>query len=1041
VAGENVIEIVVRAQNQVGPGLAAAQTQVNSFAAGIRSLGAALAATGAVAFVIDTLTDSVKEFVKAEAGIRALGATLQTIGADVGRVTAEVEDMILAWERASTFDDDELRAGLTTLITITGDVTASGNSMQAAMDLSAARGMSLAAATEVVGRALEGNVLQLSRMGVKFSDADKAVFKYGTEVERAAVLTEAFATAMGGRAVAQMDSFEGKLKILQNSVGDLKEEIGGAMVSALVWFDELGKKVNAARDALDKYVNVWRIAATIVGRGPVAQRPHDANMGAFVFQDPNVTGGAGSQLHTSTAEAARASAAAAEAASKLKAFVPEIQKLNEEWRDLARNLAATPKGFEGNAASVVKLTDRILELGGSLTGTQARLRETAQTLLDSPQRDLHVQWFKALEGLDEQTDKWLRDMIAKFAKNPIALQFKPQPVQAANFAPIAAQFQKTLADAGNRGLEAMVEDFALTGGKNLSSIIEGFIAEGARAGAAALVDVLAEALRPGAAAKLERRPGESDADFAARQQAAGSDLAGRIVATVGLGIGGVQGIQANQQGRQNDTATIMQQVAVGASIGSIWPGIGTIIGAAVGLIIGGISAAFSSAGDQYKYGAPSIRRGQAAFVGGQNVSVREAEEIQQRMQATFNMTYDGFAKVLLKLQDFVPDFLRNMNITFTRGLESGGYIGRAASAHFMEHLERLITEGIPSEVGRQFKPVFAAAFESMGFTTERFNEIWGDLAEMDAQKSIQLLGQLADAVVSLKKSMAFFDTEVGGFDVRNQPLEGSLLAEAAARRQQSFAQSLRETDAEILRLSGHLDDLTTEGQIQTLGEIARLEEQRQQSILAFLDRVLAISEAVNASIESGIQELELRGLTDPQAKIDYLEIQNQRDRELLLAATSPEQAREISDRMYQRIFQIVDLGATLGPEAEAQYRQWGIDALRGLQGDFNATMNGLLQDVQDRNREFMDSWRPVYDRWMTELDSATTPLGGLGDEADRTRISFVSLTSAAEDAAGALRGVGAGGGGGETVIITGGDEGNAEVSAYVTDIRTRRSLA
>lgn len=82
----------------------------------------------------------------------------------------------------------------------------------------------------MMGKVLQGQTSALKRVGISFSDAEEQVLKYGTESERAAMLAQVITNNVGhmNQALAQTDA--GKQKQLANTMGDVKEQFGQAVM-------------------------------------------------------------------------------------------------------------------------------------------------------------------------------------------------------------------------------------------------------------------------------------------------------------------------------------------------------------------------------------------------------------------------------------------------------------------------------------------------------------------------------------------------------------------------------------------------------------------------------------------------------------------------------------------------------------------------------------------------------------------------------------------------------------------------------------------
>ena len=84
---------------------------------------------------------------------------------------------------------------------------------------------------QMVGKVLDGQMGALSRAGYRFTEAEEKVLQFGNEQERVAALSQIVTKYVGGVNAALAATPEGKLKQHANTVGDLKERIGGLVVT------------------------------------------------------------------------------------------------------------------------------------------------------------------------------------------------------------------------------------------------------------------------------------------------------------------------------------------------------------------------------------------------------------------------------------------------------------------------------------------------------------------------------------------------------------------------------------------------------------------------------------------------------------------------------------------------------------------------------------------------------------------------------------------------------------------------------------------
>ena len=103
----------------------------------------------------------------------------------------------------------------------------------------------------MMGKAMQGQVEVLQRVGVTFDEAQKKVLQYGTENERAAMLAKVITQNVGNMNAELAKTESGKQKQLENALGDIKEQ--------------LGKIVEGAEPAIT-YLAQVSMAATGVGK-------------------------------------------------------------------------------------------------------------------------------------------------------------------------------------------------------------------------------------------------------------------------------------------------------------------------------------------------------------------------------------------------------------------------------------------------------------------------------------------------------------------------------------------------------------------------------------------------------------------------------------------------------------------------------------------------------------------------------------------------------------------------------------------------------
>jgi hypothetical protein len=129
-------------------------------------------------------------------------------------------------QKATGVLDDELRPAFQQLLTVTGSVTQSQEALSTALNISAATGKSLSEVSSALTRAYSGNTIGLSRLGAGIS---KATLKTGNMEKIMAELNQKFS----GQSAARLDTYAGKMDLLQAAAADATEIIGKGLLDSL----------------------------------------------------------------------------------------------------------------------------------------------------------------------------------------------------------------------------------------------------------------------------------------------------------------------------------------------------------------------------------------------------------------------------------------------------------------------------------------------------------------------------------------------------------------------------------------------------------------------------------------------------------------------------------------------------------------------------------------------------------------------------------------------------------------------------------------
>ena len=218
--------------DQLKAGVKGAQNEVEGFGSKMggfaKKAGAAFAAAGAAAaaYAGVLLVDGVKSAIEDEAAQAKLATTLENVtGATKNQISA-VEDYITQTALANGITDDVLRPSLDRLVRSTKDVQKAQELQTLALDIAAGTGKDLKTVSEALGKAYDGNLGALKKLGVGI---DESIIKSKNFDAAAAAL----ATTFEGQASKQAETFQGKMARLTVAFDEAKETVGSYVLDAL----------------------------------------------------------------------------------------------------------------------------------------------------------------------------------------------------------------------------------------------------------------------------------------------------------------------------------------------------------------------------------------------------------------------------------------------------------------------------------------------------------------------------------------------------------------------------------------------------------------------------------------------------------------------------------------------------------------------------------------------------------------------------------------------------------------------------------------
>ena len=236
--------------------------------AGAAAFLAVGAAAGAMAVKIGV--DAVKAAIEDEKAQLSLAQTLRNTTKATDAQIKATEDYIDKTARATGVTDDQLRPSLDRLVRSTNDITKAQKLQQLALDISAGTGKDLATITEGLGKAYDGNLGALKRLGVSLDDSIIKSKDFDAAVK---VLSETFA----GQADIAANSFAGRMARVNIALDESKEQIGFALLPILE------KLATFLTDEIIPVVEQFVNGLTGAGKQSLTRAFYDVGTGAVTF--------------------------------------------------------------------------------------------------------------------------------------------------------------------------------------------------------------------------------------------------------------------------------------------------------------------------------------------------------------------------------------------------------------------------------------------------------------------------------------------------------------------------------------------------------------------------------------------------------------------------------------------------------------------------------------------------------------------------------------------------------------------------------------
>jgi hypothetical protein len=208
-----------------GKALTKGSKQISGFAANAKKALGALGLAALAVSVVKFGKNSVKAFADNEKSAKRLAGVVKNLGqafetpfieANLDRISAKFG-----------YQGEVLREAYQKLITATGSVTKSNELLNASLDIAAGSGENLVTVNQDLAALYVGNTKGLKKYNLGLSQAELKTLDFESGL---ALLTKTFKGAAGD----ELDTYEGKMRVLGEAADNAQEIIGGSLVDAFM---------------------------------------------------------------------------------------------------------------------------------------------------------------------------------------------------------------------------------------------------------------------------------------------------------------------------------------------------------------------------------------------------------------------------------------------------------------------------------------------------------------------------------------------------------------------------------------------------------------------------------------------------------------------------------------------------------------------------------------------------------------------------------------------------------------------------------------
>lgn len=234
------VRIDIAAEFVGKPAFDKAGKSVTGLEKAVGKLGKQFAGLFAVSKVVAFGKASAQAFMEDQRSAAALANTVKNLG--LAFANPQINDYIQKLETATGIVDDQLRPAMQKLLTTTGSITKSQELLGNAIDISRGSGVDLGTVVQDLSNAYVGNTKGLRKYALGLTQTELKTMSF-TDIQKK------FNAQFGGASQAYLETYAGKLDVINVAADNAKETIGKGLLDAFTMIASSQTDIQGVADA------------------------------------------------------------------------------------------------------------------------------------------------------------------------------------------------------------------------------------------------------------------------------------------------------------------------------------------------------------------------------------------------------------------------------------------------------------------------------------------------------------------------------------------------------------------------------------------------------------------------------------------------------------------------------------------------------------------------------------------------------------------------------------------------------------------------